>query len=99
MFVLENGAIWILPLPADNWDMMVDKEYRWVDGMNSYMNTCITYIMPNRYVWEIKHSPSGAMRPQVSCFLSLIRTIFGHDLCNLCHHFLATVGGFLATCT
>ena len=23
-----------------------------------------------RYIWEIKHSPSGATRPRVSCFIA-----------------------------
>ena len=40
----------------------------------------------------------NARDPRASA-LSPIRTVFGHDLCNLCHRFLATVMVFLATCT
>ena len=33
VFAIETGAIWILLLPADNWDMMVHIIGIWEDGM------------------------------------------------------------------
>ena len=38
-----------------------------------------------RYVWEKSTRPEGTQHPRAST-LSPIRTIFGHGLCNLCHH-------------
>ena len=31
---------------------------------------CITYIMPNRYVWGIKHKTRGRVAPEGECFIS-----------------------------
>ena len=45
-----------------------------------------------------KARAEGHIPPEGECFIAH-RYIFGHDLCNLCHCFLATVRVFLAMCT
>ena len=43
-------------------------------------------------MWDLKYETGGHIVPA----LSPIPTLFGHDLCNLCHLFLATVHDILS---